>query len=228
MKNFIIAIDGTSSTGKSTIAKAIAKHFNILHIDSGAMYRAITLFAVENHLYLNNKLDKEKLISLLSKIHISFHKNEHTKSNDIFLDHKNVENKIRTVEIAKKVSFVASIKEVRAYLIKIQQSFSDKKSVVMDGRDIGTMVFPDADIKLFISSSIEVRAKRRFDEMTKNGINIGLDEVKNDLFLRDEMDINRADSPLKKANDAIEIDNSFLTKEETIQTAIEIIQGKII
>jgi CMP/dCMP kinase len=214
MKNFIIAIDGTSSTGKSTIAKAIAKHFNILHIDSGAMYRAITLFAVENHLYLNNKLDKEKLISLLSEIHISFH--------------KNVENKIRTVEIAKKVSFVASIKEVRAYLIKIQQSFSDKKSVVMDGRDIGTMVFPDADIKLFISSSIEVRAKRRFDEMTKNGINIGLDEVKNDLFLRDEMDINRADSPLKKANDAIEIDNSFLTKEETIQTAIEIIQGKII
>ena len=224
---FVIAIDGTSSTGKSTIAKAIAKHFDILHIDSGAMYRAVTLFAIQNHLYQNNQLNTEKLCSLLPNIQISFKKNDETLMNETYLTGNNVEKEIRSVEVAKKVSFIASIKEVRTFLIKIQRDFAKEKSIVMDGRDIGTTVFPNAAIKLFISSSIEVRAKRRFDEMINNGVKIGLEEIKSDLINRDQMDINRIDSPLKKADDAIEIDNSSLTKEETIQKAIEIIKNRL-
>lgn len=227
MKNVVIAIDGTSSTGKSTIAKAIAKHYGILHVDSGAMYRAITLFAIQNGFYSSNLLDKERLIASLPNIFISFQLNHENQKIETYLNNFNVENDIRNVEVAKKVSFIASIKEVRNFLLTIQRNFALNSSLVMDGRDIGTTVFPEANVKLFISSSIEVRARRRHEDMIKKGIEISLEEIKNDLEKRDQMDINRVDSPLKKADDALEIDNSYLSKEETIKKSIEIIDRKI-
>ncbi len=227
MKNVIIAIDGTSSTGKSTVAKALGKHFNILHIDSGAMYRAVTLFAIQNNLFEQDHLNKEKLISLLPIIFISFTKNEETETNETYLNNINIEKEIRSSEIAKKVGIIAAIPEIRTHLIQLQRTFAENTSIVMDGRDIGTTVFPNADVKLFISSSIEIRAKRRYQEMNKTNSNISLEEVRSDLVKRDEMDTNRVDSPLRMAENAIEIDNSFLSREQTIEKAIKIIEEKI-
>ncbi|MFA9290805.1 MAG: (d)CMP kinase [Solirubrobacteraceae bacterium] len=224
MNNFVIAIDGTSSSGKSTIAKAVAEKLNLIHIDSGAMYRAVTLFAIENNIYTKNGLDTILLIDSLKEILIDFRKNADNGINEVYLNNKNVEQEIREEEISKKVSSIAKIYEVRNFLTKIQRSFAIDKSIVMDGRDIGTNVFPNSAIKFYITSSIEIRAKRRFNQLNNKTT---LEEVTIDLIERDLIDSTRKDSPLKKAIDAIGIDNSINSKEETINEILEIIAQKL-
>ncbi len=224
MNNFVIAIDGTSSSGKSTIAKAVAEKLNLIHIDSGAMYRAVTLFAIENNIYTKNGLDTILLIDSLKEILIDFRKNADNGINEVYLNNKNVEQEIREEEISKKVSSIAKIYEVRNFLTKIQRSFAIDKSIVMDGRDIGTNVFPNSAIKFYITSSIEIRAKRRFNQLNNKTT---LEEVTIDLIERDLIDSTRKDSPLKKAIDAIGIDNSINSKEETINKILEIIAQKL-
>ncbi len=215
-----IAIDGFSSTGKSTIAKELAKKLNYTYVDTGAMYRAVTLFAIENGI-IKETLNKEKLVENLSKIILSF------EGKDICLNGKNVECQIRTLEVANWVSEVATISEVRALLVEQQQAFGINGGVVMDGRDIGTVVFPNAELKLFITADAEIRAKRRYDEMISKGENPSFEDVLKNIETRDATDMNRKDSPLKKAEDAIEIDNSNLTPKEQFDKIYQLAVDKI-
>ncbi len=226
MPKITIAIDGFSSTGKSTIAKELAKKLNYIYVDTGAMYRAVTLFALENGI-IQEKLDKEKLIQHLTDIKLHFHKKPQSSTSDIYLNEKNVANKIRTLEVANWVSEVAAISEVRALLVKQQQKFGIDKGVVMDGRDIGTVVFPNAELKLFITADAKIRAKRRYDEMILAGEKTSFEDVLHNIEMRDHTDINRKDSPLKRASDAIEIDNSTMSKEEQFNKIYQLALDKI-
>lgn len=216
----IIAIDGHSSCGKSTLAKAIAKELNYVFIDSGAMYRAVTYYALKNKLIVSNEILVEKLIRSLLKIEIQFKLNRITKSPEIFLSGKNIEDEIRKPEIANFVSQIAEIKEVRQKLVSEQQKMGLRGGIVMDGRDIGSVVFPNADLKFFVTADIETRTDRRFDELAEKGINITKDEVRENLIKRDQIDSNRTESPLKIMDDAITIDNSNLTREEQLSIAL--------
>ncbi len=219
--NFKIAIDGVSSSGKSTLAKDIAKELNILYVDSGAMYRAVTLYAIKNNL-----LHKNDLLKHIDNIHIDF---EFDNSGNIitYLNNQNVEYEIRSLEVSSKVSYVSSIPEVRKKMVELQRKLSENKSVVMDGRDIGTVVFPDADIKFFITADIETRSARRFNELKLKGLNPDYEEIKKNLIERDYLDQTRSDSPLLKANDAIIIDNTNLTRNEQLKLAIAYIKNKL-
>lgn len=221
---FQIAIDGHSSTGKSTLAKEIAKHLQILYIDSGAMYRAITWYAIQQGIIKKDILDREKLIASLPQIEVTFQLTDTYPA--IVLNGVNVEANIRTMEVANQVSKVAAIPEVRFKLVELQRKISENQSVVMDGRDIGTVVFPKAKVKIFMTASAEIRAKRRFEELQSKGQEVSLQEVYANVVQRDEQDSNRKDSPLLQAEDAILLDNSFLSKEEQFQKVMAILASK--
>lgn len=225
-ENLIIAIDGYSSTGKSSMSKIIAKNLNYTHIDSGAMYRAVTLYAFQHQYIVDNKIDEQALITHLSDIKIEFQQDPTTQKNLTFLNGENVEADIRTMEVSKMVSPISEIPAVRDYCVALQQQMGEKGGIVMDGRDIGTTVFPNADIKIFITASPEVRARRRFLEYQQQGKDISLDEVLKNVNERDYIDSHRAYSPLRKADDAIEVDNSNMNLEETVNKVMEIINSK--
>ena len=206
-----IAIDGHSSCGKSSIAKCISKEFNMTYIDSGAMYRAITLYCIENEIIFENAIDYTLLLQSLKKIDISFNYNTALSTTETFLNGKNVEHLIRDSRVSDQVSSISKIREVRDKLIDFQQKICSKKNVVMDGRDIGTKVMPDADIKFFITADVSVRAQRRFDELKTNNKDLTYAKVLANLNKRDSDDVGRKINPLLKAVDAIVIDNTFLS-----------------
>lgn len=212
----IIAIDGHSSCGKSTVAKEIAKQLNYIFIDTGAMYRAVTLYCLRNNLISNGKVDIPKLIANLDKIKVAFRLNPLTQHNDIWLNGENVEQEIRLLEVSQNVSPVAAVAEVRHLLVALQQEMGKSKGIVMDGRDIGTVVFPDAELKIFMTAQPDVRAKRRYDELTAKGEKVSFEAIKANIIERDRYDETREESPLRKAEDAIILDNSFMSREEQL------------
>ena len=223
-KKIIITIDGWSSCGKSTLAKQLAKALGYIYIDSGAMYRAITLYFLRNHI---NWLDADQVNNALAKITIAFRFNNKTQQSEIYLNEENVEYVIRDLVIAEKVSDVASIKEVRTSAVAQQQIMGAGKGIVMDGRDIGTTVFPEAELKFFMTADIAVRVERRYIEMFEKNPNITIEEVRANLEMRDHIDSNREISPLRKATDAIELDNTHISIEEQLHKAWQIAKTKI-
>jgi cytidylate kinase len=223
-KKIIITIDGWSSCGKSTLAKQLAKVLGYVYIDSGAMYRAITLYFLRNHI---DWTDVKEVETALSNISIRFHYNEISQQSEIFLNGENVEYVIRDLVIAEKVSDVAAIEAVRSFAVAQQQSLGKKKGIIMDGRDIGTTVFPGAELKIFMTADTAVRVERRFKELYSKNPNITIEEVKNNLEMRDFIDSNRKISPLRKAVDAIEIDNTNLNMDEQLKIAIDLAEKKL-
>ena len=228
MKKLTIAIDGHASTGKSSIAKEIALKYGYIYINSGSMYRAVTLFAIKNNLLeeLNENIDL--FIEELNAVSIDFRFNKINLISEIFLNGKNVEKEIGSLEISNFVSKVAAIPEIRKEMVKLQRNIDRKKGVVMDGRDIGSVVFPDADIKLFLTASETVRAKRRFEEMINNGFSVSYDDILNNIRIRDNLDSSRSDSPLTIEKDAVVIDNSNMSIDEQIKHIIHLIDNKIV
>ena len=222
-KKVIVAIDGPSSSGKSTIAKLVAKHFNFTYIDSGSIYRAITYVAIKNNLIKTGNIDVVSLIDLLNNCSISFSFNSNNQ-NVIKLDDVSVENEIRTFEISNNVSLIAEKNEIRKYVLKIQKDISNNKSVVMDGRDIGSVVFPNADFKFFLDASIDVRALRRWNELKLTEKDLKFEEVKKDLLKRDKKDINRKFSPLIRPKDSRLINSDRLDISEVVEHIIGIIK----
>lgn len=215
MKKITIAIDGFSSCGKSTMAKDLAKEIGYIYIDSGAMYRAVTLYCLENSLFNSDgSVNSEELKKHINDISVSFCLNEATLKPETFLNGVNVESKIRTMEVSSRVSLVAALGFVREALVKLQQEMGKSKGIVMDGRDIGTVVFPDAELKIFVTASAEIRAKRRYDELMAKGQEVSFDEILKNVEERDRIDQTRAVNPLRKADDAIVLDNSNMTVEE--------------
>ena len=217
MKKITIAIDGYSSTGKSTIAKRLASALGYVFVDTGAMYRAVTFFAIENNLVSKRKVDVKELIKHLSSIVLLFKHNENLGKCEMYLNGDNVEKEIRKMEVSENVSQVAVIKEVREKLVSLQKEMGREKGVVMDGRDIGTVVFPNAELKLFMTASPETRATRRYKELLDRGEEVTFEEVLKNVRERDYMDSHRKISPLKKAADAIEFDNSDMGLEEQFE-----------
>ncbi|MEI7733854.1 MAG: (d)CMP kinase [Ferruginibacter sp.] len=220
-KKIIVTIDGWSSCGKSTLAKQLAKKLGYVYIDSGAMYRAVTLYFLRNHV---DWTDHKEADTALHNIFIDFRYNDHSQQTEIFLNDENVEYLIRDLVIAEKVSDVAAIKEVRTFAVAQQQKMGEKKGVVMDGRDIGTTVFPNAELKIFMTADVMVRVERRFKELFKKNPNVTIEEVKSNLEMRDYIDSHREISPLRKAEDAIEIDNTHLTMPEQLARAQKLVK----
>ncbi len=223
MKKITIAIDGFSSTGKSTLAKQLAKHLGYVFVDTGAMYRAVTLFALQNKFISNDFFDKQALINSIPLIKLSFKFNPELGFAEMYLNDKNVETEIRTLEVSGFVSKIAEVSEVRAKLVEQQQQMGKNKAIVMDGRDIGTVVFPDAELKIFMNASLEVKAKRRFDELTQKGDKVTFAEILENVKERDFIDTHRDDSPLVKAIDAVEINNSNLTREQQFEKVLGLV-----
>lgn len=217
----IIAIDGHSSCGKSTTAKRIAKQLGYIFIDSGAMYRVATLYALRHGFISNHKVNQAKLITALPEINISFQFNAEAGTNETFLNGESVETEIRQLEVSQHVSLVAAIKEVRQAMVAQQQAMGKAKGIVMDGRDIGTVVFPDAELKIFMTARPEVRAQRRFDELTAKGENVSFEEILKNVMERDHIDSTRAESPLVQADDALLLDNSEMNVEEQTEKILE-------
>lgn len=211
MKKITIAIDGFSSCGKSTMAKDLAREIGYIYIDSGAMYRAVTLFSIENGIFHGDAIDTEALKSRMKDIHISFRIDPDTGRPNTYLNGVNVENKIRTMEVSSKVSPISALDFVRTALVEQQQAMGQEKGIVMDGRDIGTTVFPDAELKIFVTASPEIRAQRRYDELKAKGQEASFDEILENVKERDRIDQNREVSPLRKADDALLLDNTALT-----------------
>ena len=223
-KKIIITIDGWSSCGKSTLAKHLAKKLGYRHVDSGAMYRAITLY------FLRNRVDwaeKKEVTEALKNITLEFIMNEKTLQSEIYLNGENVEYLIRDLIISEKVSDVAAIKEVRAFAVIQQHKIGENKGIVMDGRDIGTVVFPHAEIKIFMTADSSVRVERRFKELFEKNPNITVEEVKNNIEMRDYMDSHREASPLRKAEGAVELDNTYLTEKEQLDIALKLVKKKM-
>ena len=227
MKKITIAIDGFSSTGKSTLAKQLAKHLGYIYVDTGAMYRAIALFAMQNNFISKDSLDTESLLKALPYIKLQFQFNANLGYAEMYLNEVNVEKEIRTIEVSSFVSRIAEISEVRSKLVEQQQEMGKNKGIVMDGRDIGTVVFPDAELKIFMTSSPETRAQRRYDELQAKGDVVSFEEVLQNVQERDYIDTHRTDSPLVMAEDAIEIDNSYLTREEQFTAVLELTEELI-
>lgn len=224
MGNIIITIDGWSSCGKSTLARQLAKSLGYVYIDSGAMYRAITLYFLRNHI---NWAESKQVKSALKEINIEFKFNAVTQQSEIYLNDENVEYLIRDLVIAEKVSEIAAIKEIRAFAVAQQQQMGANKGIVMDGRDIGTTVFPDAELKIFMTADIAVRVERRYVEMQAKNPNISIEDVKANLQMRDFIDSNREISPLRKADDAIEIDNTNINISGQLGIALELANKKL-
>ena len=214
MKKITIAIDGFSSCGKSTMAKDLAREIGYIYIDSGAMYRAVTLYSLENGMFENGHIDTDRLKRHIGQIQISFKLNPETGRPDTYLNGTNVENKIRTMEVSSHVSPIAALDFVRKAMVTQQQEMGKAKGIVMDGRDIGTTVFPDAELKVFVTASPEIRAKRRYDELKEKGQAASYEEILENVKQRDYIDQNRDISPLRKADDALLLDNSHLSIEE--------------
>ncbi|MEO6406729.1 MAG: (d)CMP kinase [Ferruginibacter sp.] len=223
MKKIIITIDGWSSCGKSTLAKQLARELGYVYIDSGAMYRAITLYFLRNHI---DWTDDHEVTEALNLIHLHFDHNDKSSQSEIYLNDENVEYVIRDLLVAEKVSDVAAISLVRSFAVAQQQKLGAKKGIVMDGRDIGTTVFPDACLKIFMTADIAVRVERRFKEMFEKNPNITIDEVKNNLEMRDYIDSHREVSPLRQAEDAILLDNTHITMKEQLNFALDLVREK--
>jgi cytidylate kinase len=221
VKKIIIAIDGYSSCGKSTLAKELAKKLGYTYVDSGAMYRAVTLYCIENGIIKNGKFSVTDVIAAMDKIHLEFRNNPNTHSSEIYLNGRNVEKEIRQMEVSNYVSPVSTIKEVREKISALQREFGHEKGIVMDGRDIGTNVFPDAELKIFMKADENIRAQRRWKELIEKNINISLDEVKANIVARDYEDTHREHNPLRQAPDAIVLDNSFLSIDEQLDIAMK-------
>ncbi|THF52645.1 (d)CMP kinase [Flavobacterium supellecticarium] len=226
MKKITIAIDGFSSTGKSTLAKQLAKELGYVYVDTGAMYRAVTLFAMQQGLISDSHFDKKQLIAALPQISLQFQFNPQLGFAEMYLNGQNVETEIRTLEVSQQVSRIAEVSEVRAKLVEQQQKMGADKGIVMDGRDIGTVVFPDAELKIFMTASPETRAQRRFDELTAKGQQVTYEDVLQNVVGRDKIDTSREDSPLVKANDAYEVDNSNLSREEQFALVLKLAMEK--
>jgi len=227
MKKITIAIDGFSSTGKSTLAKQLAAALGYVYADTGAMYRAVAYFAMQHNLVSETHLDKAGLVAQLPNINLRFQFNPNLGFAEMYLNNENIETPIRTIEVSRMVSKVAEISEVRAELVEQQQAMGKDKGIVMDGRDIGTVVFPDAELKLFMTASSKTRAQRRFDELVEKGQHITFEDVLQNVEERDYIDTHREDSPLVKADDAIEIDNSSLSKKEQFDIVLNLVKEKL-
>jgi cytidylate kinase len=223
LKKITIAIDGFSSTGKSTLAKQLAKHLGYVYVDTGAMYRAVALFAMQKGYISSSSFDKQALINDIPNIKLHFEFNADLGFAEMFLNDINVEKEIRTIEVSSFVSKVAEVSEVRAKLVEQQKEMGKNKAIVMDGRDIGTVVFPDAELKIFMTASAETRAQRRFDELQAKGDNVSYEDVLKNVQERDYIDTHRDDSPLVIADDAIEIDNSYLSREEQFAAVLDLV-----
>jgi CMP/dCMP kinase len=221
VKKITIAIDGYSSTGKSTLAKQIAKQLGYVYVDTGAMYRAITFFAMENGYINSDFFDKQTLINSLPFIKLHFEFNSDLGFAEMYLNGVTIEKEIRSLHVSNFVSKIAEVSEVRTKLVEQQQEMGKNKGIVMDGRDIGTVVFPNAELKIFMTASPETRAQRRFDELKAKGDNVTYEEIFKNVQERDYIDTHRTDSPLVIADDAIEIDNSYLTREEQYDAVLE-------
>lgn len=226
MRTITIAIDGFSSTGKSTVAKQLADYLDYLFVDSGAMYRAVTLFALRKGFLTEDQVDAQNLIEALPEINLKFVKNSEGKR-EIFLNNENVEKEIRTLEVSEFVSPVSAISEVRKKLVEQQREMGEGQGIVMDGRDIGTVVFPNADLKIFMTASPEIRAQRRYDELLKRGDSISYQEVLENVMERDHIDSTREDSPLRQAEDAIVIDNSETNLEDQFHMLLQLAKDRI-
>lgn len=226
-KKITIAIDGYSSTGKSTVARRLAKELGYIYVDTGAMYRAVTLYMMRKVFVSESNFNKEAILRHLPFVDLEFKMNESTGKADMYMEEENVEQEIRYMEVSKHVSRVSAIPEVRKKLVEQQQEMGKEKGVVMDGRDIGTVVFPNAELKLFMTASTQKRAQRRYDELKARGEDVDFDEVEENVKERDYLDSTRKDSPLRKADDAIEFDNSNLGLEEQFEKVLEIARKKI-
>ncbi len=227
-EKIVIAIDGFSSCGKSTLARELAKRLHYVFIDSGAMYRGITLYALRNNWINGSELDRGRLIQQLDAIQLSFRLNPETQKPELHLNGENVEKEIRTPQVAGQVSQVATIKEVRTKLVDQQREMGKNGGVVMDGRDIGSVVFPNAELKLFVTAEIETRVQRRYLELKEKGMEIDKDEVRANLLERDRIDSTRKESPLIQAKDAVVIDNTNMSRSEQLELAIELVEKKIV
>ncbi len=227
MKKITIAIDGYSSTGKSTLAKMLAKELEYIYVDTGAMYRAVTLYAMRNLFITDRGFDKESLLRHLFEVAVSFERNTSTGLGEVYLGRENVEREIRTLEVSSFVSQVAAVSEVRKVLVAQQQKMGANKGMVMDGRDIGTVVFPDAELKVFMTASAEERARRRYKELIEKGDNVTFKAVFENVQERDALDTTRQDSPLKKAKGAILIDNTHTTLEDQFHTILQLARDRM-
>jgi cytidylate kinase len=225
MKKITIAIDGFSSTGKSTLAKQLAKYLGYVFVDTGAMYRAITWYAMQNNLVGTDFLDSENLVKKLTEIKLNFVFNEQLGYGEMYLNNQNIEKEIRSIEVSGYVSKIAEISQVRAKLVEQQQQMGENNAIVMDGRDIATVVFPTAELKIFMTASPNVRAQRRFDELTTKGEKVTYEQVYQNVVERDFIDTTRVDSPLIKADDAIEIDNSNLSKDQQFDLVLDLVNN---
>ena len=222
-----IAIDGFSSTGKSTLAKQLAKHLGYIYVDTGAMYRAVAFFAMQNNLISSDSFNKVELVNQLKNIVLEFKFNSDLGFAEMYLNGDNVEKAIRTIEVSGYVSKVAEVSEVRAKLVEQQQEMGKNKAIVMDGRDIGTVVFPNAELKIFMTASAATRAQRRYDELLQKGDSVSYDEVLKNVEERDYIDTHREDSPLVMAPDSVEIDNSYLNREEQFEVVLDLVNNII-
>lgn len=226
-KRLIIAIDGYSSCGKSTFAKMIAKELNYIFIDSGAMYRAVTLYCIRKGFISDQGVNTRGIVEQLKDINIDFIYNPDINAHETFMNSENVEAEIRNLEVTSRVSRISQIPEVRTRMVELQRQIGAFKGIVMDGRDIGTVVFPDADLKVFMTAAVDVRARRRYDELKANGINVDFEEIKRGIIARDISDENRDISPLRRADDAVILDNTRMTVDTQMQWVREIIEKKI-
>jgi cytidylate kinase len=226
-KKIIIAIDGYSSSGKSTFAKRIAKELNYIYIDSGAMYRAVTLYCMRQGFIGEGKLNIAGILQEINDIHIEFVYSPDIDEHETFLNSENVEKEIRGIEVSAYVSSISKIPEVRERMVELQRQIGIFKGIVMDGRDIGTVVFPDAELKIFMTASVDIRAKRRYDELINKGVSVNLEEIRRNIVARDITDENRDISPLRRADDAVVLDNSRMTVEEQMKWVHRLIEKKI-
>ncbi len=225
----IIAIDGYSSSGKSTLAKEIAKLLDYKYIDSGAMYRAVTLFAIRNNIINVNshKVDEQKLKDVIDQVHINFNYNPEKIRQETYLNNENVEDEIREMSVSDNVSFISKIKFVREKMVKFQQEMGKEKGIVMDGRDIGTVVFPEAELKIFMNAKAEVRAERRYMELKEKNVDVSYDEILENVKKRDHIDETREESPLKKAEDSVVLDNSNMNRTEQLDWIVGLVKERI-
>jgi cytidylate kinase len=225
-KKLRIAIDGYSSCGKSTFAKAIAKELKYIYIDSGAMYRAVTLYCMRKGWINKDSININGILNNLNNIEVSFNFNNHTEQYETILNSENIENEIRGIEVSGFVSRISQVPEVRARMVEVQRQIGINKGIVMDGRDIGTVVFPDAELKIFMTASIDIRAKRRYDELKAKGDSIDLEEIKRNIISRDIADENRDISPLRRAEDAVILDNSRMSVKDQMDWVMDIIKKR--
>ena len=226
-EKIIIAIDGYSSCGKSSFAKEIARMMDYIYIDSGAMYRAVTLYCLRHGLIDEENIKLGSIIEDLGEIHISFLYNAESSQNETFLNSENVEKEIRGIKVSAFVSRISQIPEVRSRMVELQRQIGKHKGIVMDGRDIGTVVFPDAELKIFMTASLDVRARRRYDELISKGMQVDLEDVRKNIIGRDIADENRDISPLRRAEDAVVLDNSRMTIPEQMEWVMELIASRI-